>query len=138
MMGWVVLIALFVVVYLIRSAYDRVLRKGMRERQVLTHLSASQVREIFAGKVARLGWSIVDDDNPMVVQSPLTAGRRQQIAMTFKVRSDGRTVAKVRPVRIWTKGGLPYKAHTLRMRLNAFTAGIHEADPHAQSRVMAD
>jgi hypothetical protein len=107
-------------------AYQSWIRKGVRPRSLQTQRSESEVREIFARKVAGLGWSVVDDDNPMVAQSPLLAGRRQQIALRID-HSPDHLELKIYVARMWTKGliaRVPYKAHTLRMRMNAFERAV--------------
>jgi len=70
-----------------------------------------------------MGWKLVDDDNPLVAQSPLLSGRRQQIAVEFQGEPNNRTLRMTVP-RLWTKNGMPYKAHTLRMRMNAFQRAV--------------
>jgi hypothetical protein len=104
-------------------AYVSWLRKGLRTRTFESALPAEQLRLLFESKVASLGWKVVDHDNPMVAQSPLMAGVRQQIQLTMK-RSNDRIQCEIKPVRIAVKGlaRTPTKAHTVRMRLNAFEA----------------
>lgn len=113
--------------------YTSWLEKSIRPRTVVTKLEAQQLRRIFGDKVATLGWKIVDDGNPMVAQSSLAAGIRQQISL--KTEQDGeRTKLVVAPTRTVKKvlGGAPTKAHTLRMRLNSFVSAVQSADPTAK------
>lgn len=119
-------IALFVVVL---TVYGNWLEKGFRPRSVDTALPPTHVRAIFADKVARLGWKIVDDDNPMVAQSGLLGGRRQQISLQLTHGSDGRVQARIAVPRFWRKAGMPYKAHTLRIRMNGFLSAVQANDP---------
>lgn len=72
-----------------------------------------------------MGWKVVDHDNPMVAQSPLLAGRRQQISLTL-ARTGSGLRCSIKPTRVWVKGlaRVPYKAHTIRMRLNAFERAV--------------
>ena len=122
----------FVVVYVIISvAYGTWLEKGFRTRRVVTRLSPEQLRDIFISRVARAGWSVVDDDNPIVAQSGLMAGRRQQIALSVARQGDW-NVAVISVPRFWRKRGTPYKAHTLRLRMNSFLSAVTEADGAAQ------
>lgn len=104
-------------------AYANWLRKGLRERVVLTRLPSDEIRRRFESSVATMGWKVVDHDNPMVAQSPLLSGRRQQIALAMKKEGD-LIRCSVKPVRVWLKRGVPYKSHTLRMRLNAFERAV--------------
>ncbi|HQZ36153.1 MAG TPA: DUF2510 domain-containing protein [Ilumatobacteraceae bacterium] len=112
---------MFIVVVVV---YQSMLKKGIRARVLVSNLSADQLRAIFASKVATLGWKVIDNDNPTVAQSPLLSGRRQQISLTMTRESNG-IRCHIAPSRVWVKfGGVPYKAHTLRMRLNAFERAV--------------
>lgn len=109
--------------------YIVMLRKGIKARQFTTSLSVHEVREIFEEKVARAGWKIVDDGNPMVAQSSLATGRRQQINLSTQSNSDGTLGVDVRPARIIVKYGfIPTKGHTLRTRMNSFTKAVTARD----------
>lgn len=102
-------------------AYTNWLRRGIRPREFVSNHSAEQLRQLFTDKVAGMGWKVVDHDNPMVAQSPLLSGLRQQISLQM-TREGNAIRCRIAPTRVWTKGWgqVPYKAHTLRMRLNAF------------------
>ena len=120
----VVLIGLYI-------GYNAFKTHGFRPRRVETNLSAEQLRGIFAEKVAGHGWSIVDDGNPMVAQSTLLAGIRQQIALNV-VENGGRSVANLMVTRYSKKvlGGAT-KAYTLRWRMNAFLTHVQRLDATA-------
>lgn len=119
--GLIVFFLLYIGCYF---AYARFLRNGLRARTVVTSLPIEQIRALFSQKVAGMGWKVVDDDNPMVAQSPLLSGRRQQIELSMTREPNGIRCV-IRPSRYWKKiFGLPYKAHTLRMRLNAFERAV--------------
>jgi hypothetical protein len=119
--------------------YQSWLRQGLKARRVLTMLPEDRVRLLFQDRVARLGWTIIDDDNPLVAQSPILAGRRQQIALMIHRRPEGHLALQVAPSRVWYKGlaRVPYKAHTLRMRINSFVAAVATEDPVARVTVAA-
>lgn len=107
------------------------LRKSILNRNFETSASPEQLREIFETKVARAGWKIVDDGNPMIAQSSLAAGIRQQLRLVTN-NNGGQTTVRIGPSRIVTKGlflRIPSKAHTLRMRMDAFVKGAHALDP---------
>jgi len=108
-------------------AYTSWLTNGIKPRTFDTALPAERLRALFVGRVARMGWKVVDDGNPMVVQSPLATGIRQQIALNLRSK-DGRTSVVVGPRRWVTKWGVPKKAHTIRMRLDGFVAAVQAED----------
>jgi hypothetical protein len=112
-------------------SYVYALKKGIEPRQYETNLPPDVVRRLFAEKVATMGWKVVDDGNPVVAQSSLATGVRQQIALTSSRHETG-TIGEARVVR-WTRKwtGVPTKAHTLRMRLNSFERALRSADPSA-------
>jgi hypothetical protein len=121
-MGAVAGIGGLVVLMVLVGGYQSWLRKGIQSRQFVTSLPADEVRRLFAAKVGGFGWHVVDDDNPIVAQSPLLGGRRQQISLQI-VPMGAQTQLKIWVSRMWTKGlfnKVPYKAHTLRLRMNAF------------------
>lgn len=125
-------VLILVVIIAVAFAYQSWLTKGIRKREIRTSLPPERVREIFDAKIARAGWKIIDDGNPRVAQSSLAAGIRQQISMRTEV-SDGGTTVHVAPTRVVKKLlGQPTKAHTLRIRLNSFTAAVRSADPSAR------
>jgi hypothetical protein len=70
----------------------------------------------------------VDDGNPMVAQSGLLAGIRQQIALQLDENGD-RTRARIAVTRYSKKvfGGAT-KAYTLRWRMNSFISQVSRAD----------
>ena len=114
-------------------AYTSWLTNGIKPRAFDTALPAERLRALFAGRVARMGWKVVDDGNPMVAQSPLATGVRQQIALKLRT-NDGGTSVIVGPQRWVTKWGVPKKAHTIRMRLDAFVAAAQAEDGVAHVR----
>jgi hypothetical protein len=122
-LGIVLLIA-FVIGYVL---YANWLRRGIQPRSGDTALPIPTLRSLFASSVAGTGWKVIDEDNPMVAQSPLMAGRRQQISLRYQ-SVGGRTRFVIGPNRVWVKGGVPYKAHTIRMRLNSFVHAVRSAD----------
>jgi hypothetical protein len=129
--GMVLGIVLLVVLIGLYIGYNAFTTHGFRPRRVETRLTAEQLRGIFADKVAGHGWSVVDDGNPMVAQSGLLAGIRQQIALSVTENGD-RSVANVAVTRYSKKvlGGAT-KAYTLRWRINAFLAQVQRADVSA-------
>jgi hypothetical protein len=120
----VVLIAAFI-------AYDNWKRRGFRERQVTTQLSDEDLASVFEQKVCGMGWKIVDRGNPMVAQSSLAAGIRQQIALHV-TDEGGHRVARIWVPRYSKKvfGGTT-KAYTLRMRMNGFLNEVQRRDAAA-------
>jgi hypothetical protein len=126
-LGFVFLAAL-IAAYL---AYNSYKRRGFRSRQITTGLQAEQLRGLFESTVAGKGWSIVDPGNPMIAQSGLLAGIRQQIALQIDENS-GHTVARIAVLRYSRKvfGGTT-KAHTLRWRMNSFIAAVQRLDASA-------
>lgn len=73
-------------------AYGRWLTNGIKPRRFATALSPDLVRSLFQERVARTGWKVVDDGNPLIVQSSLATGIRQQIGLDV-APDGGRTVA---------------------------------------------
>ena len=63
------------------TLYSKFLLSGMATRVVTTGLPIEQIRNVFVQKVAGSTWKIVDDGNPMIAQSPLLTGIRQQIGL---------------------------------------------------------
>ena len=125
--GTVGAIAFFAVLIFIVSMYYRWIRKGLRPRTMTTSLTGDQLRTLFAQKVANLGWKVIDNDNPLIAQSPLIAGIRQQITCTM-TKAGNSIRCDIRPTRVVKKwGNRPTKAHTLRMRLNAFENAVNSA-----------
>lgn len=112
-------------------AYNSFKYKGFRPRTVDTRLSAEQLQRIFCDTVSGRGWYVVDDGNPMVAQSSLLAGIRQQIALRTVPTATG-TKAHISVLRYSKKvlGG-PTKAYTLRWRMNAFLDAVSRADVSA-------
>ena len=113
------------------AGYETAKRRAFRPRLVRTTLSAADLRTIFRDTVSGRGWSIVDDGNPMVAQSSLLAGVRQQIALhvdTGQRRTEAR-IAVVRYSRKALRGTT--KAHTLRWRMKAFLTAVRSADVSA-------
>lgn len=124
MIGIVFLVAI-IAAYI---AYGNWLKNGIRPREFETSLSADSVRRVFEQRVAKTGWKVVDDGNPMVAQSSLATGVRQQIGLQVSSETGGRTVVRVGPQRWRVKFGVPKKGHTIRMRLNSFVEGIRTED----------
>ncbi|QPL04565.1 MULTISPECIES: hypothetical protein [Actinomyces] len=131
MLGTIIFIAIFGGGFVIFSVYTKFLTQGMATRVVVTTLPADRVREVFVQKVAGSTWKITDDGNPMIAQSPLITGIRQQIALETD-QDAGRCRATVEVIRWSEKYGAPNKAYTLRMRLDAFVKEIQLLDPSAQ------
>jgi hypothetical protein len=133
-MGTAVGIAVIIGFIAAHVAYGNWLTKGIKPRSFDTSMSPEQLRAIFIDKVGRAGWKIVDDGNPIVAQSSLATGIRQQISLTTK-HSNGRTVVRVGPQRWVTKWGVPKKAHTIRIRLNSFVEAVQAHDAAIDVRV---
>lgn len=113
-------------------AYITWLKNSIKNRSFTTTATPDQVRAIFAEKVAKTGWKVVDDGNPMVAQSSLAAGIRQQLRLVTNTDATGQTAVQVGPSRIVTKGWflrVPAKAHTLRIRMNSFVKAVSALDP---------
>lgn len=112
------------------AIYETVKRHAFRPRLVHTSLTATDLRGIFRDTVSGRGWSIIDDGNPMVAQSSLLTGVRQQIALHTDTATDDRSteahIAVVRYSRKALRGTT--KAHTLRWRMKAFLAAVRSAD----------
>jgi len=84
---------------------------------------------LFTDRVARSGCKIVDDGNPLVAQSSLATGIRQQIGVQVAKAANGETTVRVGPNRWVTKYGVPKKGHTIRLRLNSFVEAVRAQDP---------
>lgn len=110
-------------------AYTNWLTNGIKPRVFTTSVGPDELRRVFEDKVARAGWKLVDDGNPMIAQSSLITGIRQQIFLQLKSGENGSTRVRVGPNRWVTKWGVPKKAHTIRMRMNAFVSAVQGADP---------
>lgn len=132
----VALVILFMVAVLAAQfAYIYWLNKSIRPRRIQTHLSIDQLDSVFTNQVAGKGWKVVDDGNPMIAQSPLMTGIRQQIQMMVVDQGPTRSVV-VEPIRIVRKRfGAPSKAHTLRFRMNSFAKKVSSMDQNAQVQV---
>ncbi|MDR1441791.1 MAG: hypothetical protein LBJ02_05290 [Bifidobacteriaceae bacterium] len=111
--------------------YSTWLERGIRHRRFCTSLPPDRIRDIFVQKVASTGWSVVDDGNPMVAQSPLITGIRQQIRLTLQEAKDGRVSGSISVERWLAKHGTPTKGHTLRLRMEAFCTAVQREDPTA-------
>lgn len=114
--------------------YGNWLTNAIKPRQFETRLTPDVLRDLFSQKVAGMGWKIVDDGNPMVAQSPLATGIRQQISLRLEKDGDVLSVS-VGPERWVTKFGTPKKGHTIRMRLNGFVNAVAAQDPTVQPRM---
>jgi hypothetical protein len=132
-MGAAGAVVVLILLVLVAVGYSAWLKQGIKTRVLESRLSATQLREIFSEKVARTGWSIVDTGNPMVAQSSLIAGTRQQIGL-FTEPTTGGTQVRVVALRFQRKAlsGTPTKGHTLRIRMNSFVDGVRQQDPSAQ------
>jgi hypothetical protein len=122
-------ILILVVVIGAYIAYGSWLTNGIKPRVFSTSVSADQIRRTFDQKVARAGWKIVDDSNPMVAQSPLATGVRQQITLELGLGDDGSMRVRIGPNRWVTKWGVPKKGHTIRMRMDSFVSAVQRHDP---------
>ena len=112
--------------------YQAWLFKAVKPRKVVTTASPEQLQELFRQKVATLGWSIVSDGDPLVAQSPLITGIRQQIALEVIEAGGGRTLAVVTvPRYVERVFGAPTKAHTIRMRISSFGSALRSLDSTA-------
>jgi hypothetical protein len=112
-------------------AYGNWLRRGVAARTIRTTLDPEHVRDLFASSVCTGGWRVVDDGNPVVAQSSLATGARQQLSMEVTATADGAYEASIWPNRLMvrTLSRVPTKAHTLRMRMNRFVQAVSAADP---------
>lgn len=127
-MGTVLAIGALVGFGAVYFAYATWLTNGIKPRVFKTRVPKTQLRDQFSEKVARAGWKIVDDGNPLIAQSSLITGIRQQIAL--ELSEDGPvTTVRVGPQRWVTKWGVPVKAHTIRLRLDSFVKAVREMDP---------
>ena len=135
-MGAVAGIAILIALIGGHVAYGSWLTKGIRPRHFTTGLSVHEIRRIFDEKVARTGWKVVDDGNPMIAQSSLITGIRQQISLQTATDDAGRTTVVVGPQRWVTKWGVPKKGHTIRMRVNGFIASAKGSDPSIEPTLM--
>lgn len=124
-------ILFLVVVIAAAIGYNNFKLKGFRPRMVTTRLTGDQLRAIFRSTVAGTGWSIVDEGNPIVAQSGLLAGIRQQIALQV-TETDRGTQCRIMVLRYSKKvlGGAT-KAYTLRWRINAFLNQVQRTDQGA-------
>jgi hypothetical protein len=131
------IIGIILIAALIAAAigYNKFKMNGMRPRELRTSLSAETVRGIFRDTVAGKGWSIVDDGNPMVAQSTILAGIRQQIALRLTEEEGGALRAHIAVTRYAKKvlGG-PTKAYTLRFRIDSFLNAVQRTDTGAVVR----
>ncbi|WP_181771593.1 hypothetical protein [Amycolatopsis pittospori] len=125
--------ALIVIVIIgLYLGYNAFKRHGFRPRRVETTLSGQQLRQVFKKKVARNGWSITDDGNPMVAQFTLPDGISRQISLNIS-EANGRTVAELAVIRHSKRvlGGTA-KGYTMRWRMNAFIAQVRRLDSSAK------
>lgn len=127
-MATAVAIVVLIAIFAVHFAYVSWLKEGIRPRVFSTSLDESSVRHLFSDRVARAGWKVVDDGQPMIVQSSLLSGVRQQIYLQTQRGEDGATQVKVGPSRWVTKWGAPKKGHTIRMRLDSFVSAVRSQD----------
>ncbi len=131
-------IAGLVGIFMAIGKYHSWLERSVAPRVIETNLNADQLRNVFDVSVAKAGWKIVDTGNPRVAQSSLLTGMRQQISLTIGETEDGKQIAVVQVPRLVVKlGGVPTKAHTLRMRMNSFTEAVAARDRDARIAVKA-
>ena len=128
-MEFLILVLLIALVY----AYRRGIKKGMAPRVFRTKLPQERLRALFEERVARAGWKIVNESDPIVAQAGVIVGAQQQIALHFgEVEGDDMTYAMVGP-HTWIEGAfMPKKSHTIRMRLNSFMTAVQAEDPGVQ------
>jgi hypothetical protein len=126
--GALLLIAVIGGLVAVTAVYETAKRRAFRPRLVHTNLSETDLRDIFRDTVSGRGWSIIDDGNPMVAQSGMVTGVRQQIALHVDTDDDGTEahIAVVRYSRRMLRGTT--KAHTLRWRMKAFLTAVRTAD----------
>ena len=125
-MEFLILILLIGLVF----AYRQSVRKGMAPRVFKTRLPQQRLRALFESRVARAGWKIVNESDPIVAQAGVIVGAQQQIALHFGENDDDdMTYAMVGP-HTWIEGAfMPKKSHTIRMRLNSFMNAVQAEDP---------
>jgi hypothetical protein len=126
--GAVLGIVLLVALIAAYVGYNSFKKRGFRERQVTTSLRPQELAEIFEHKVCGTGWKLVDRGNPLVAQSGLMAGIRQQIALHVDDHGEQR-VARIWVPRYSQKvlGGTT-KAYTLRFRMSGFLNEVQRRD----------
>lgn len=125
-------IAILVIIFVAHFGYVSWLKNGIKARHITTTMRPDAIRRVFEQTVSRASWKIVDDGNPMLAQSSLATGIRQQIGLTTSVGANNRTQAVIAPHRLTRKLiGTPTKAHTLRIRMNSFAGAIQAQDPSA-------
>jgi len=130
-MSTVVIIVLALAAFAIYWKYVYWLKASVMNRTFTTNATVEQVRANFEEKVAKTGWKIVDDGNPMIAQSSLAAG--QQLRLVTNTSADGQTKVRVGPSRLVVKGFIlkvPSKAHTLRVRMDSFVKAVEALDPN--------
>lgn len=93
----------------------------VRPKTFVSHLHPETIRTAFEAKVATTGWKIIDAGNPMIAQSPLLGGIRQQVALLLEPHAQGvegsyETIRYVKKV----LSGVPTKGVTLGLRKSAF------------------
>ena len=69
-------------------SYDAWKRKAVASRSFTSTADPDLIRDAFERKVATTGWKIIDDGNPMIAQSPLIAGIRQQVALDLTLQAE--------------------------------------------------
>jgi hypothetical protein len=109
-------------------AYGRWLTAALRIRTFDTDLSPAALRNLFAAHVARTGWEIADDGNPMVAQSR-PPGPRRQIALLVARDGPGATSVRLGPGRCEARWGVPLQGRVMRSRLRAFLGAVRRQDP---------
>ncbi|RZT87870.1 hypothetical protein EV383_4802 [Pseudonocardia sediminis] len=130
--GWVLVLFLLVVGFGVAAyAYDKFKTNGFRPRTVHTRLAPRDVVDAFARTVTGTGWTIVDWGNPVVAQSGLLSGIRQQIALRVEPGPTGCTVQVFVPRYSKKVLGGATKAYTLRWRMSSFLTEVRRMDTNA-------
>jgi hypothetical protein len=131
----VAVLAVLAVVYFL---YDAWKRKAVASQSFTSTADPDLIRDAFERKVATTGWKIIDDGNPMIAQSPLIAGIRQQVALDLtlqaeSVRGEYSTLRYVRKMLT----GTPTKAVTLAARKSAFFRELDRLKASEHSRPLS-
>ncbi|AIG77507.1 MULTISPECIES: hypothetical protein [Amycolatopsis] len=125
-------VLILVVIAVVYLGYIAFKRHGFRPRRVETTLTGQQLRQVFKKKIARKGWSVADDGNPMIARSAESDGIRQGISLKIS-EADGRTVGELAAILHKKKVfGDTAKAYSLRWRMNAFIAQVRRLDSTAK------
>jgi hypothetical protein len=124
----VVVLLLVVAASAAAYVYYRWIDRELFPRSFVTPLSSEQLRELFRREVARVGWRVVDEGNPMEISSTLATGERQRIALHLAPLEDGRVEAWFGPTKLSHSYLLPDKPHTVRRRMARFERAVQGLD----------